>query len=142
MTGFGGALRAERERCGQTLESLSDQTKVSVLHLQALEAEQYGALPNGVFRRGFVRAYVTALGLEESHWMERFQISHDAYARAAGVTAPQPEAWETFAENVKRGRVKERRKFDLRWLLLFGLVLGLLGGAWAAWHYVLQNRLH
>ena len=141
MKGFGSALRAEREHRGITLDSLSDQTKVSVRHLQALEAEEFGTLPSGVFRRGIVRAYVTALGLDESPWMERFQKSHDAYARAAGVTGPEPEAWETFAENVKRGRVKQRRSLDLRWLMLLGLLLALVGGAWAAWHYVLQSRM-
>ncbi len=142
MTGFGRALRAERERCGLALEVISSQTKVAVRHLEAVEAEDFGSLPGGVFRKGIVRAYVASLGLDDTVWMERYQASHQAFAHATGAPLePEPEAWEAFAENVKRSRPKERRSLDLRWLGLLGLILLLIAAAWAAWHYVLESRL-
>ena len=142
MTGFGSSLKAEREHSGLTLEAISAQTKVSIHHLQALEAESFGSLPGGVFRRGMARAYIAALGLEEAGWMERFQASYDAYTRTAGApTDPEPEAWETFAENVKRSRVPSRRSLDLRWLGVLAMLLALVAAAWAVWHFVLHSRL-
>jgi cytoskeleton protein RodZ len=142
MTGFGSSLKAERERCGLTLDSISAQTKVSVRHLQALETESFGSLPGGVFRRGIVRAYIAALGLDETPWMEKFQVSHDTYARRTGTVAgPEPEAWETFAENVKRNRIQTRRSFDLRWLWVLLMLIALAAAAWAVWHYILHDRV-
>ena len=61
---FGERLRAERERIGITLETMSAQTKVNLRHLEALERGDYRVLPGGVFRRGFVRAYLKAVGLD------------------------------------------------------------------------------
>ncbi len=142
MTGFGSSLKAERVRSGLTLETISAQTKVSIRHLEALEQESFGSLPGGVFRRGIVRAYIAALGLEETSWMEKFQTSHDTFARRTGAaTEPEPEAWQTFAENVKRSRITKPRSFDLRWLYILLMLLALIAAAWAVWHYVLHSRL-
>ncbi len=141
MTGFGSALRAERERCDLTLQSISDRTKISIRNLEALEAEDFAVLPSGVFRRGIVRAYVLELGLDEHPWLERFQASHDTFVRRTGISGPEPEAWETFAENVKRGRTPKRRSIDLRWLYLLLMLLALAAAAWATWQYVLLPRI-
>ena len=125
MTGFGDSLRAERERQSQSLEELCAQTKISERQLQAIEAEHYGELPPGVFRRGMVRAYVTALGLDVDLWMEAFQKSYDQ------VIGPEPEMsperWAEFAENVKRGRPSYASRHSLRWLGVLLLLLALCG---------------
>ena len=66
MTGFGEALRLERERRGISLEALSAETKVRRRHFLALEQDEFGELPGGIFRRGILRAYLHALELERS----------------------------------------------------------------------------
>jgi cytoskeletal protein RodZ len=141
MTGFGSALKSERERTGLTLQAIADQTKVSTRHLEALEEEDFGVLPKGVFRRGIARAYVLALGLDEIPWLERFQQSHEAYARASGETLPDEQAWAAFAENVKKNRVPTSQRTDIRWLGLLAMLIALAAAAWAVWHYILQSRL-
>ena len=60
MERFCDELRWERERRQVSIEKISDETKVSSRHLQALEAGEYGALPGGVFRKGIVRSYLAA----------------------------------------------------------------------------------
>lgn len=72
MTGFGEALRFERERRGISLHALSAETKVQPRHFLALEQDAFGELPGGVFRRGILRAYLHALELEEQEWVPRF----------------------------------------------------------------------
>jgi cytoskeleton protein RodZ len=62
---FGERLRREREMRGITLEEISGSTKISKRHLQALEQEDFDALPGGIFNKGFVRAYARYVGIDE-----------------------------------------------------------------------------
>ena len=59
----GEALRAERERLGLSLESISSRTKIRPSFLAALEEERWDRLPSPVFLRGFLREYAACLGL-------------------------------------------------------------------------------
>ena len=142
MTGFGNALREQREQRGLSLQTLSEQTKVSVRQLEALEAEDFEALPRGVFRKGIVRAYLKAAGLEESHWFPRFEASHQAATGSSPDPATNPEAWAEFAENVRRGRPNLKHSHGLRWVGVLLMLAALVAAAWAVWHYILRFRLN
>ncbi|HEY7514717.1 MAG TPA: helix-turn-helix domain-containing protein, partial [Vicinamibacteria bacterium] len=52
LIGLGSALRKARERRGVTLDAASRDTKLSVEHLRALEAEDFDALLGDVYVRG------------------------------------------------------------------------------------------
>jgi cytoskeleton protein RodZ len=65
MGAFGDRLRREREMRGITLDEITESTKISRRHLEALEGEHFAQLPGGVFNKGFVRAYARFLGLDE-----------------------------------------------------------------------------
>ena len=142
MTGFGDQLREERERRGLSLDALCAVTKVQRRHLEALEHDQFHDLPGGVFRRGIVRAYLKATGLEEESWMPRFQQSYEEHARRLGQD-PEPDSndWATFAENVKRNRVPAAQSNSLRWLGVLVILLVLIAAAWAVWHFILRHRI-
>src|SRR5580658_245827 len=101
MERFCDELRGERERRKVSIERISEETKVSSRHLHALEAGEYDALPGGVFRKGIVRSYVVALGLDEASWIERFEAS----MRDSGAVNAEVTDWSEFAENVRRNRV-------------------------------------
>ena len=60
---FGPYLRGERERRGLTLEAIADSTKIKQSLLAALERNDISRWPTGIFRRGFVREYASAIGL-------------------------------------------------------------------------------
>ncbi|MDP9038119.1 MAG: helix-turn-helix domain-containing protein [Acidobacteriota bacterium] len=123
---FGEQLRRERERRGVALESICATTKVPVRHILALEAGALRELPGGVFRRGFVRSYLGALGLEEGSWMDQFEQS----CQACGVREPGDTAWTAFAENVKNNRVIQRRRSRS---LRLRVCLALLASGAAGW---------
>ena len=133
---FGNELRRERERRKVSMESISDETKVSVRHLEALEAGDYEALPGGVFRKGIVRSYLAAVGLEEGPWIERFE----ATLRESGAEKEDTD-WTEFAENVRRNRSGVESKTNHRWMGVGTMVtmLGVLG--WAVWKFALHGRL-
>jgi len=136
MERFGDELRWERERRKVSMERVSAETKVSVRHLEALEAGEYGELPGGVFRKGIVRSYLAAVGLEESPWIERFESS----LRESGADSQNAD-WTEFAENVRRNRSGGMQKTNMRWMGVGTMVmmLGVLG--WVVWKFALHGRL-
>jgi len=137
MEQFGDELRMERERREITLETICAVTKVSVRHLQALEAGNYVELPGGVFRKGIVRSYLSAVGLEEDSWLERF----DSTLRSSGAAGSE-EGWAEFAENVRRNRAgSEGSRLDSRWIGVAVMLGGLVVLGWGVWKFVLHGRL-
>lgn len=74
MSGFGENLRREREMRGISLQEISDTTKVSVRLLEALEAEQFGKLPGGIYARSFIRSYASYIGLDPEQVLAEYQL--------------------------------------------------------------------
>ena len=136
---FGEQLRRERERRGIAVESICASTKVPVRHILSLEAGALRDLPGGVFRRGFFRSYLGALGLEENYWMPRFEES----CRLSGVRDPNDSSWATFAENVKNNRYAPRRRARSHARRLVLLALLFIAAAIAAWAvHAYRQRVH
>jgi cytoskeleton protein RodZ len=139
---FGEELRSERERRGISIARLCADTKVNQRFIEALEIGDYQALPGGVFRRGFVRAYLKAVGLDEAEWLAKFDLSYAELTRSLGIDREkQEEGWATFAANVKRNRGTPRRRLLKRWLGVLAMAAVLAGAVWAVWHYVLLSHL-
>ncbi len=138
MERFGDELRGERERLGVTIETICSVTKISSRHVQALEANRFGELPGGVFRKGIVRSYLSTLGLEESGWMPRFE---DAL-RTSGLATEVGADWTEFAKNVRRNRLPTGNPMRGRWLGVLAMLLVLLALTWVAWQFVLQPHFH
>jgi hypothetical protein len=61
---FGGRLRRERERRQIALSSISANSKISTSFFEALERDDLSRWPSGIFRRAFIRAYATGIGLD------------------------------------------------------------------------------
>jgi cytoskeleton protein RodZ len=137
MERFGDELRMERERKKITLETICAVTKVSVRHLQALEAGKYSELPGGVFRKGIVRSYLNALELEESSWLEKF----DSTLRESGAIQPDNDDWVEFAENVRRNRGGMDPGTGSRWIGVAVMAGMLVVLGWGVWKFVLHGHL-
>lgn len=140
MERFCDELRFEREQRQLSIETICAQTKVSPRHLMALEAGDYGELPGGVFRRGIVRSYLGALGLEEVtclEWIERFELS----LQESGAASPEGSDWVEFAENVRRNRSGGGTKTNLRWVGVASMLLALVVLAFSVWKLALHGRV-
>ena len=72
---IGEKLRLARETRGIALRDISEQTRISMRYLEAIEADDYRRLPGGIFNRSFVRAYAKFIGYDE-------QEAIDDYVRA------------------------------------------------------------
>jgi len=137
VTAFGEELRRAREERGLAVDFICEATKLPAKHIRALEAGSIEELPGGVFRRGFVRSYLSALGLEEGAWMKRFEDS----CRASGVRDPGGKEWVAFAENVKNNRGVARRRMGVRGAVLAALLALLALAGWCGWRLATHRRL-
>lgn len=57
-------LREMREYRGLTLAEVSNDTRIGVVYLEALEAERWDVLPAPVYARGFLRSYARYLDID------------------------------------------------------------------------------
>jgi len=71
---IGEKLRLARETRGIALRDISEQTRISMRYLEAIETDDYRRLPGGIFNRSFIRAYAKFIGYDE-------QEAIDEYAR-------------------------------------------------------------
>ena len=86
---FGLRLRDHRERTQITLGTIADATKIKRSLFEELERGDLSTWPGGIFRRAFVRAYATAIGLPpESVIEELVQLFPQA---DAADTAARPK---------------------------------------------------
>jgi len=134
MGSFGDDLRREREYRGVSLYKITQATKIGSRHLEALEQDQFGELPGGVFNKGIVRGYARVVGLDEEEWVRRFMAAW----QASGLLKDDDADWVRFAENVVQTRPGEKVRPDmrLRWAGVAVLLALLAGLGWFVWRYV------
>jgi transcriptional regulator with XRE-family HTH domain len=77
---LGELLRRARESRGLTLQQISDETRIPLRHLDALERGNVTAIPGGFYRRAEIRAYAEVVHLDPNL----------ALARLEGVVTPPP----------------------------------------------------
>jgi cytoskeleton protein RodZ len=123
MGAFGERLRREREMRGITLDEISESTKISRRHLEALEREDFESLPGGVFNKGFVRAYARFLGLSED------QAVAD-YSTASNEQPPPPDQFPLEVHEKPNRELNPRRSPMPMILAVLALVV-VLAVVWA-----------
>jgi len=82
---IGEQLRLKREERGIPLREISDETRISIHYLEAIESNDYGRLPGGIFNRSFVRAYARCIGFDEKDAVE----GYSRYMREKGDSADE-----------------------------------------------------
>lgn len=85
--GPGSILREERERRGLGIEEVASQLRLSRRQIEALEMDDYAALPGNVFVRGFIRNYARLLQLDPAPLCEAIR---DALPEES-MTVPRDE---------------------------------------------------
>lgn len=69
---IGEKLRLAREARGIALRDISEQTRISIRYLEAIETDEYNRLPGGIFNRSFIRAYAKYVGYDEHEALEDY----------------------------------------------------------------------
>ena len=73
LESVGSYLRRERELRKITLEEVSEQTRVQIDFLKAMESEHFEKIPGLTFARGYLRAYASYIGLNPEDVLLRFE---------------------------------------------------------------------
>jgi cytoskeleton protein RodZ len=92
---LGQQLRRARESRGVSLREISEQTRITMRHLEAIEADDYKHLPGGIFNRSFIKAYARYVGFDEARAL-------DLYSQEARERGEQAEE---SALHTQRSRV-------------------------------------
>lgn len=79
-TAIGHTLRAAREAAGLDIKQLSQRTRVTSRHLEALESGDYAALPGRPYALGFGKSYARAVGLDPDTVTEAIRAELDTQA--------------------------------------------------------------
>jgi cytoskeletal protein RodZ len=66
------SLNQIRRRKGISLSEIANSTKISTFFLEAIENEQFGKLPGGVFSRSYIRQYSAAVGISDKELLEAY----------------------------------------------------------------------
>jgi cytoskeletal protein RodZ len=76
-TDIGSRLRQAREQRGLSLHDIANTTKMSMVVLKDIEANDFSRLPGGLFARSYVRAFAAEVGLNAdelvAEYRERFE---------------------------------------------------------------------
>jgi cytoskeletal protein RodZ len=127
---IGEKLRLAREARGIALREISEQTRISMRYLEAIEGDDYKRLPGGIFNRSFIRAYAKFIGYDEHEAMEEYArtLRERGEAEEDVSTKPRSEIYIEGAEN--------QRRSPLVTLLLAIMILAALSLAvWAGLYF-------
>jgi cytoskeleton protein RodZ len=102
---------------GMDLESLSQVTRIRVDYLEAIEAGEIRRLPEGLYRRSFVRAYLHALGMTDERVVEQAMDELAGSLDSLRPTSLQP-GLATQAPRVRR---------STPWVAVLGVAAAVLG---------------
>jgi cytoskeletal protein RodZ len=69
---IGKALRHEREERHLSIEEVSSTTRIPRKALESLEEDRFEDLPSGVFVRGFIKAYASAVDIDAEQVLAQF----------------------------------------------------------------------
>lgn len=69
---LGEKLRSAREQRGISISEVAEQTRISPLYLEAIDADNYKTLPGGIFNKGFVRSYAKYVGIDEQEALQDY----------------------------------------------------------------------
>jgi cytoskeletal protein RodZ len=132
MATLGEKLREAREAHGYTLREVADNTRISVRHLEAIEADDYRPLPGGVFNKGFIKAFARYVGVDENEALSDYMRQVNQQGSTADDEAPITRRHEVFVGD------EPRRPFLTVVMAL--IILGLLTwGVYAGLQWY-QNR--
>jgi len=114
--GIGAILRQARARRDVELAEVEAATRIRLKYLRAIEAEDWDALPEGVYARGFIRTYASFLGLDGERVAARYRQEVEGEASRSSVgeaAASSPRS---------RSALGARRARDLTWIAVAAVV--------------------
>jgi cytoskeletal protein RodZ len=96
-------MKRAREERGVSLRKIADSTKISVGFLEALERNDIGRLPGGIFSRSFVRSYASEIGVDPEQAVRDFIVQFPDDSVTAGSPHVAQHDYELETTPRRRG---------------------------------------
>src|SRR5712692_5408800 len=130
-TSIGEKLRLARETRGIALREISEQTRISMRYLEAIESDDYRRLPGGIFNRSFIRAYAKFVGYDEREAIEDYARTMREHGESPDEVSTKP-----FGSLVYTDDGGSHSRSPLVTLLLAIVILAALSAAvWAGLYF-------
>jgi cytoskeleton protein RodZ len=131
----GEKLRLAREERGIALREISEQTRISIRYLEAIETDDYKRLPGGIFNRSFIRAYAKFVGIDEHAALEDYART----LRERGETDDDGSHVHQSLVYTDDGATSNRSR--LKTIILAIIILAALSLAvWAGVHFYQKSQ--
>jgi cytoskeletal protein RodZ len=92
MASLSERLKRERELRGISLRQISEETRIGVRFLEALEEGRLEIIPGEFYRRSYLRAYARYLGLDEDRAVNAYDFSRKEKPSGKEEAEPEPVA--------------------------------------------------
>lgn len=127
-------MRLAREARGISLREISEQTRISMRYLEAIEASDFKRLPGGIFNRSFVKAYAKYIGYDEKEAVEAYARAMREHGETADEVTNAPHKPRVYTDG-------NSTRSPLITLLLTILILTILSlGVYAALHWYQRRQ--
>jgi cytoskeleton protein RodZ len=93
MLEIGSSLREARRRQGVELDQVAAATMIRVRYLEAIENERFELLPDGPYRRSFLREYAEYVGLDG----DVYAAEYDLRIAEPEPAEPRPPSRDSFS---------------------------------------------
>jgi cytoskeleton protein RodZ len=110
---IGDTLSEARTRRGVDLEQIEAATGVRTRYLRAIEAEDWGVLPEEFYARSFIRKYAVYVGVAPEPLVAEYRRQRGTPGRGSAPTSPFATTASRRAEALRRRR---RRQGIYAWL--------------------------
>ena len=101
-------MREARIHLGLSLKQVSEITKVRVKYLEALEQNDFGAIPGPTFIKAYLRTYASVLRLDADGLVEEYRSTYERRRSAPS------EYYDLTLEQMRSRTMKGRRKRPMR----------------------------
>ncbi len=122
----GAMLAEQRQKKGWTVEQVASLVKLAPRQIQAIEADNYAALPGLAVARGFVRSYAKAVGLDANALTAA--MPHESAVAQRDHIVPQHSLSTPFSEGPLPAMMMSTRGNSSPLPIVAGVVVALLVG--------------
>src|SRR5215471_9705945 len=124
---LGEELKRRREACGMTLRQISDDTRINMRFLQAIENDNYRVLPGAMFNRRFVAAVAKYIGMDEEEAVRWYIEQEQAH--------PDNDSTGYIPPDLNAVAVVEEPKSSRAWIAVVAILAlaGLIYIGWRSW---------
>ncbi len=123
MVSLGEELKRERELRDISLREISEATKISMRILEAIERNNFRALPGGIFNRNFLRAYADFIGIDSENVVRKYNQQFDGSNEHAPPVESIPGVGATLAPQ----HIQEKKSGKMLQIVLILVLLILVG---------------